>query len=86
MVKDVGAPTGTVTCTQRRQFRTIYSEIDLYDWAILTGRFGFKVYDKKEQTVPFPKGYVKNFEIMVVDLAHSVTIAFGIGAVLLSLF
>jgi hypothetical protein len=86
VVKDVGAASGRVTCTQYRDFRTKYSSIDLYDWKVLTGRFGFKVYDKKEQLVPFPKGYVKNFDLMVVDSAVSLVAAVGLGTVFLSLF
>lgn len=46
---------------------------------MLTGKFGFKVYNTTSTTVPFPKGFVKDFSIMVVDAA---TATMGAAALL----
>jgi len=60
---------GTVTCTQNREFSTIYSDIKIVDWMKLKGNYGFKEYESLETENPFPKGYVKDFTMIIVDSA-----------------
>ncbi len=36
---------------------------------MLSGQFGFKVYNNTDTTVPFPKGFVTDFQMVVIDAA-----------------
>jgi hypothetical protein len=77
---------GTVTCTQNREFNSIYSDIKIVDWMKLKGNYGFKEYSDVTVTNPFPKGFVRDFTMVVVDSAqHLLSAAAGL-AVLASLF
>lgn len=70
---------GYVTCTMNRQWQTIYSDIILTDWTLLTGQFGFKVYNNSGTTVPFPKGFVKDFQMLVIDAASALSAVLAIS-------
>ena len=40
----------------------------------LRGKFGFKVYNTTDVIKPFPKGFVHEYKITVVDAAYHVTV------------
>lgn len=68
-----------------RQFETIYSDIVLRDWMELRGKFGFKIYNTTDVTVPFPKGFVHDFKITVVDSASTMTLCAIVSTLLIGL-
>lgn len=81
--KDTPADGGTVTCTFNRQWVTIYSDLILQDWVELKGQFGFKVYNDQNVDTPFPKGYVKDFRLVVIDASVTLS-SFVTAAILLT--
>jgi hypothetical protein len=46
---------------------------------LLTGQFGFKVYNNSGTTVPFPKGFVTDFQMLVIDAASALSAALAIS-------
>ena len=67
---ETAAEGGVVTCTMNRQFETIYSDIVLEDWMELRGKYGFKIYNNTNVVKPFPKGFVHDYKVVVVDSAR----------------